>query len=358
MTLEKPTAFISAGALRKNLAVIRDRVAPAEVMTVIKDNAYGHAQDLVLEVLMGEGVTRFGTLDVPSSIRLRERNPEAMIFAWVIDEGDDVDAAIRARIDLGITNIAMLERVAEEARNLHVAALVHLKIDSGLHRAGTLPEQWPALVSRAAALQSSGVIRIVGVWTHLSEASDEQDSRSISLFTHAVDTARSAGIDGAIRHLAASAAAYARADARFDMVRIGAHLYGIGPGAGVGAVDLGLEPVMTLSGPIIDVHRQGSRHYADIAVGGVSGMLSDAAGTVSVAIAGQRYPLVAVKLTHSVIDISAAVNVSIALGDTVTLFGSGKAGEQTVNEWADAMETIGEELVCRVSAHIPRVLTA
>jgi alanine racemase len=196
------------------------------------------------------------------------------------------------------------------------------------------------------------------VWTHLSEASDAEDSRSIDLFTQAVATAQRAGIDGVVRHLAASAAAYLRTDARFDMVRVGAHLYGIGPGDGVGAADLGLEPVMTLSAPIIDVHRQGSRLYADIAVGGVSGLLSEAAGTVSVAIAGERYPLVAVELTHSVIDISADVNDSITPEDTVTLFGPGKAGEQTVNEWADAMGTIGEELVCRVSAHIPRVLTA
>ena len=358
MTLDQPTAFISAGALRKNLTVIRDRVAPAEVMAVIKDNAYGHGQELVLDVLIPEGVTRFGTLDVPSSIQLRERNQEAMIFAWVIDEGDDVAGAIRTRVDLGITNSMMLERVAEEARNLRLSARVHLKIDSGLHRAGTLPEQWPALVSRAAALQNAGIITTVGVWTHLSEASDAEDSCSIDLFTRAVDTARRAGLDGVERHLAASAAAYARTDARFDMVRVGAHLYGIGPGSGTGAADLGLEPVMTLSAPIIDLHRRDSRHYADIALGGVFGLFSDAAGAVSATIAGQRYPLVSVELTRSVIDISAAVNGSIAAGDTVTLFGSGATGEQTVNEWADAIGTIGEELVCRVAAHLPRVLTS
>ena len=376
MTIDRPTVFISADALRHNLKVVRERVAPAVVMTVIKDDAYGHSQELVLEILLGEGVTHLGTLDLPGSMAVRHSAPDAMIFAWVIDCDDDVSGAIHAGIDLGVTDPAMLERVAREARAISATARVHLKLDSGLHRAGTLPEQWAALVARAAELQSDGLISVRGLWTHLSEASEQEDSRSIAQFTTALKTARRAGIVSPVRHLAASAAAFARADARFDMVRVGAFLYGIGPGDGIGPAALGLVPVMTLQAPVVAIVRRDSRVYAEIAIGGAAGILSDAAGAVSVAINSRRFRLIAVEPARTIIDVtgndskpvlphageSTATDVmgrdTVMVGDTVTLFGSGALGEQTLQEWADAMDTIGEELACRVSAAIPRVLSA
>lgn len=361
MKLQKPTAFISAGALLHNLSVVRERVAPAQVMAVIKDDAYGHSQDVVLDILVGAGVARFGTLDLPSSLRLRGRNSEAMIFAWVIDSDDDVASAIRAGIDLAVTDIAMLERVAREAASISGTALVHLKIDSGLHRAGTLPEQWPALLARAAELQRAGVVTIVGLWTHLSEASEAEDSRSIAIFTAAVHTAQQFGIDGVVKHVAASAASFSRDDARYDMVRVGAFLYGIGPGDGIGPAELGLVPVMTLCAPVLALVQRDGKSFAEIALGGATGLLAEAAGAASVAIGHRRYLIDTVGVTRSLIDLSTAdprgtvrVGDTVQVGDTVTLFGSGAAGEPTLQEWADAMGTIGEELVCRVSALIPR----
>lgn len=357
--LQRPTAFISAAAVRHNLKVVRERVAPATVMAVIKDNAYGHSQQLILDLLVSEGVARFGTLDLPSSMAVRRSVPEAMIFAWVIDHDDDVSGAIRAEIDLGVTDPDMLERVAREAHSVSATARVHLKLDSGLHRAGTLPEQWPALMARAAQLQSQGLISVRGLWTHLSEASEQEDSRSIAQFTTALEAARLAGITGAVRHLAASAAAFSRADARFDMVRVGAFLYGIGPGDGIGPAELGLIPVMTVQAPVVALVHRDSRVYAHIDIGGAAGMLSDAAGAAFVAINSQRFRVAAVETTHTIIDVTVSDSLApdVQLGDTVTLFGSGSQGEQTLYEWADAMDTIGEELTCRVSAAIPRVLS-
>ena len=232
---------------------------------------------------------------------------------------------------------------------------MHLKFDSGLHRAGVLPGQWSRFVSRAAELERAGLIEVAGLWTHIAEASDDDDSRAIAEFTRAVDQAAGQGINPRMLHLAASAAAYARADARFDMVRIGAFLYGIAPGGGVGPAELGLRPVMTLQTPVLSVDRDGGGTHAVIGIGGALGLLGDAAGRVSVAIRGERWQVSAVEPTRTSIDVTAH-NSSVAIrpGDTVTLFGDGTSGEAALQEWADAMGTIGEELVTRVSALIPR----
>ena len=345
------TARVSKSAIRENVRLIRDRVSPAQLLAVVKDDGYGHGVDTVVEVMLAEGVTRFGTLELDGAFRVRRRTADATIFAWVFDSGDDLAPAITADIDLGVTDAATLERVAVAAAGAGAAAKVHLKLDTGLHRAGALPAQWDSFAGRAAELERRGVVRVVGLWTHLAEASDDDDSRSIAEFSSAVAAAHAAGLRDVVRHVAASAAAYSREDARFDMVRVGACLYGIAPGSGVGPADLGLRPAMTLQAPVISVRHDGGRTLAELPIGGAAGILADAAGNVSVAIGGRRYPVVAVDPLRALVDVTAG---EIRQHDTATLFGDGTSGEATLQEWADSMGTIGEELVTRLAAWIPR----
>lgn len=348
-------ATISTAALRHNVRLVCDRVSPAELLAVVKDDAYGHGLDSILEVLLDEGVSRFGALDLPGALRVRQRAPEAMVFAWVFDRGDDLVEAVRMRVDLGVTDAGVLERVASAAEVADAGpARIHLKLDTGLHRAGALPGDWAHFVAHAAELERSGQVVVAGLWTHLAEESDGDDSRSIAEYWAGLATAEAHGIRGATRHIAASAASFARADARFDLVRVGAFLYGIAPGNGLGPADLGLRPVMTLRAPLRQLREDGGRMLAEIGVGGASGILADAAGTVAVAIAGNRHPVVAVEPTHVLVDVTGS---DVVVGDTVTLFGDGSAGEPTLQEWADGMGTIGEEIVTRLSAAIPRIIT-
>ena len=65
--------------------------------------------------------------------------------------------------------------VADAAADAGATPRVHLKIDTGLHRNGVRPEDWAAFVARAAELQSAGLIDVVGVWSHIAEASDAED---------------------------------------------------------------------------------------------------------------------------------------------------------------------------------------
>jgi alanine racemase len=345
------TAYVSKSAIARNVRLISQRVSPAQLLAVVKDDGYGHGLETVVDVMLSEGVTRFGTLELDGAFKVRRRTPDATVFAWVFDSGDDLAPAITADIDLGVTDAAILERVADAATGAGRPAKVHLKLDTGLHRAGALPGQWQAFVARAAELERSGTVKVVGLWTHLAEASDDDDSRSIAEFTSAVDAAASAGIRNVVRHVAASAAAYSRDDARFDMVRVGAFLYGIAPGSGIGPADLGLRPVMTLKTPVVSVRADGSRAVAELPIGSAAGILQDAAGNVSVAISGRRYPVLSVEPLRALVDVTAG---GIREHDTATLFGDGASGEATLQEWADGMGTIGEELVTRLAAWIPR----
>ncbi|MHA6694594.1 alanine racemase [Homoserinimonas sp. A520] len=354
MRITEATAFVSVDALRHNVRLLRDRVAPAALLAVVKDDAYGHGVDAAVDVLLDEGVTRFGTLDLPGALSLRRRAPDAMVFAWVFDSGDDLTEAIRAGIDLGVTDEAVLERVATAGAAAGTRARIHLKLDTGLHRAGVLPAEWERFVQRAAALERDGLVKVAGLWTHLAEETDDDDSRSIAEHQSGVSIAEAHGVRDVVVHVAASAASYARADARFDLVRVGAFLYGIAPGGGVGPAELGLRPVMTLRAPIHRIREEDGRVLGELPIGGASGILADAAGNVTVAIGGHRVPVIRVDPSQTLIDVTGR---AAEVGDTVTLFGDGSAGEPTLQEWADGMGTIGEEIVTRLTATIPRVVT-
>ncbi|SEC20084.1 alanine racemase [Paramicrobacterium humi] len=340
-------ARVSRSALVDNARLVADRVSPAALAVVVKDDAYAHGLEEVVGTLRAAGVDRFGALDLATALRVRRLAPAEMIFTWVFGENDDLRAAIDAELDLGVSYPAILERVAEAASALGRPARVHLKIDTGLHRAGVPPREWPAFVERAAILAGQGLIDVVGVWTHISEASWDADSASIHRFHAAIAALEAAGLTPSVRHLAASAASFERADARFDMVRVGAFVYGIAPGDGIGPAQLGLRPALRLTTTVSSVDNRNGARVAMIPVGGVHGLYTDAAGAVDVTISGRRHRVRAVGSTRSEIDVT---GTGIVAGDEVVLFGDGSSGEAVLQEWADAMGTIGEELVIRLAA--------
>jgi alanine racemase len=336
---------VDLGAYRRNLARIRTRVAPAGVMAVIKADSYGHGLLPMANVAVDAGIGWIGALDIATGLRLREGgiHTDVAIFSWLLGPQEDYARAIAAGIDLGVSTIDQLNQIA--AAGAEAPARVHLKIDTGLHRNGADVEHWPALVARALDLGDS--VDTVGVWTHIAEASDREDTDAIERFHEAIGVAQGLGAAFDVRHLAASAASFARADARFDLVRIGAFSYGISPGGGVTAESLGLEPVMTLTAPVFAINES----LAEIAIGAGDGISGWAAGRIGVAINGTRHPVVAVTLDSITVNVGESV---VHRGDSAVIFGPGTRGEPTLQEWGDSLGTIGEEIVTRLSPRIPR----
>jgi len=331
------------------------RVAPAELMVMVKANAYGHGLLPIARAAVDGGVRLLGVLDAESGLALRADGigGQVRLFAWLFGPQEDYRSIIDADIDLGISHLHQLERIA--ASGSGVAARLHLKIDTGLHRNGASEEEWPLLIARALELQFAGIVEIVGAWTHISEASDDDDSDAIARFERAITVAEAIGARFAMRHLAASAAGFAREDARFDVVRVGAFAYGIAPGGGIGPSDMGIEPVMTLTAPVASVREHEGRTLARVAIGFADGLPGHAGGRGELAIRGRRHPIVG---AVGAFGIDADVTGHpISAGDVAVLFGPGGSAEPSLQEWADALGTIGEELVVRVPPEVRREYT-
>ncbi|KQZ04804.1 alanine racemase [Microbacterium sp. Root53] len=336
---------ISRSRLAANIAAVRARIAPAELLMVVKDDAYAHGVDAVAAVAVEEGVRWLGAIDPRSALRAKAvAGDRARVFCWLTLGADEAAATLEAGIELGVGDAGYLERIARVART---TAVVHLKIDTGLHRNGVRREDWPAFTARAAELERAGRIRVAGIWSHIAEASDEEDDVARALFDAAVDTARAAGLDPEVRHLAASAAGWARPEFRYDLVRLGAFCYGIRSADGPEIP--GIAPAATLVARVTAV-RGGD---VEIGVGSLDGLPSSLGGRVDVGTPAGPRALISVGLTTSRV----AGWPDAAPGDDVAVFGPGGAGESSPTTLAEAIGTVGEEPVLRVSPLIPRVVT-
>lgn len=335
---------IDLEAFARNLRTIRERVAPAEHMLVVKDDAYRHGLVPIVRRAVAEGITWIGALDVATGVEARAAaGPDTRIFAWMLDGEADVRDALDADLDLGIGSTELLETVAAVATADDAIAKVHLKIDTGLHRNGVRPEAWPAFVARAAELEVAGVIRVVGIWTHIAEASDAEDDLQRGVYEDAIAAAHAAGLTPELRHLAASAAAFARPDFRYDLVRIGAFAYGIRSTDGPSDAELGITPIGSLRTEVLRV--------ANVAVtvdgGFADGLFSTAARNLGAATPGGKRLVTAVRADTS----SVSPWDGAEAGQSVTLLG-GDADSAT--DLAERIGTIGEEVLLRLSPEVPR----
>ncbi len=173
---------------------------------------------------MAEGVTWIGAFDVETGRAVRAvAGPDVRIFVWLLGGADDLAGGIAADLDLGIGDEALLADLAAH-ETPPSPARVHLKIDTGLHRNGIRPEDWSRALETLSGLVGEGKASFEGLWSHIAEASDADDDDAREIFLAARAAAIDAGLTPRFSHLAASAAGFARAPFREDLVRVGRSL--------------------------------------------------------------------------------------------------------------------------------------
>jgi len=336
---------IDLGAFRHNVATLARLVHPAATMLAVKADAYGHGMLPLATAALEAGASSLAVLEVPAALALRDAGITAPVFAWLHGSHTDFGAAIDAGVDLGISARWQLEAVL--AADRPVPARLHLKIDTGLHRNGASREDWPELVSASVQAQVSGRVTIVGVWSHLADASPEDDAAALEQFREAVSVARALGAEPELLHLAASSAGIRMPQARLGLVRFGIAAYGISPFDDRSGADLGLRPVMTVRAPVLGV----GDGLATVGIGSGHGIHPPAIGAAEALIAGERRRIARLDVDTLAVD---AAGLAVGEGDEVILFGSGDDGEPTAEEWARWAGTIGDEIVARMR-RLPRV---
>lgn len=392
------TARIDTAALIDNARTIAARVAPAQLMAVVKADAYGHSTDIVAPALHAAGLRDFAVATVPEAVALSQLlGPDsgARILCWLFDPAADLTVCTRAGIELGISTPEALEAAIAAGRATGRTQDVHLKLDTGLGRNGLSLPQLDTVIERLRTLaaatgttaratgttrtSASAPVRVTGIMTHFANADIPGDPATVDQL-HRFDTLYGrlqAELPHALRAddlmvtLANSPAALSLDPVPGSHVRAGISLYGISPFEDKTAAQLGLTPVMTLTSRVLNVKDVPAGHgasygltyrcerdtrFALVAGGYGDGLPRIAGNRGEVAIGGRRYPIVGrIAMDQMILDIGPAGDGGqVAIGDEVIIIGDGTTGP-SAEEWADWCETINYEIVTCISARVDRI---
>lgn len=357
-------AEVDLGAMTANARTLLGIAEPAALCAVVKANGYGHGATAVARAALEGGATWLAVALTAEGAELRDAGITAPIL--VLSEPPADEHADIVAFDLTPTvytevGIESLSRTATRALT------VHLKIDTGMHRVGAHPED---AVRLAKSVLSHANLKLGGVWTHCAvadepghPATEQQRER----FDAVLAELAAAGIEVPWVHAANSAGTIDHPELRRDLVRCGIALYGLDPSPAL-AGRVMLRPALRLVARVSHVQRvpkgdavsYGLRRpverdtvVATVPIGyadGVPRRLFDVGAEVLVG--GVRRPLAGVvTMDQLLVDCG---EDAVAPGDEVVLLGEQGAERVGAEEWAAKLGTISYEIVCGISARVPR----
>lgn len=361
---------IDLGAVRDNVAELVALASPAEVLAVVKADAYGHGAVPVARAAIDAGATWLGVALVEEGAELREGGVHAAVL--LLSEpppeaaGEVVDRRLTPVVYTEVGIEALAKAVAD--RGLDVPLPVHLKVDTGMHRVGATPADALWLAERIAQRPE---LRLEGVCTHFAVADEPENpytAEQLERFVDVLAALERKGLRPPIVHAANSAGLLTAPRPYCNLVRAGIAIYGIAPAPElVGRARL--RPALALKARVAHVKTldagarlsyglryelDRSARIATVPIGyadGVPRNLGTAGGEVLVG--GRRHPIAGtITMDQLMVDVG---DEPVVVGDDVVLIGHQGDAEVTAQEWAQRLGTIAYEVVCGIAPRVPRV---
>ncbi|MHB1571109.1 MAG: alanine racemase [Solirubrobacteraceae bacterium] len=363
-------ARVNLAAIERNAASLRSRLAPGvSLCAVVKADASGHGAVQVSRAALAGGASLLAVATAGEASQLRAAQITAPLLVLGALSDEELPEALAAGAEVVAWNERFLGAVAA-ARNGRAASGstvgVHVKLDSGMGRLGTRDAEQALAVARR--IVEDPALRLAGAMTHMATADGDLEfvARQLACFRPFTERLRSAF--GPVRvHAANSAATLREPQAHFDMVRCGIALYGCDP-MNEDPDSAGVEPALELSSYVaaVKLARAGEsagygRRFvapcdtwiATIPIGYADGVRRALSDNCEVLIEGRRLPVVG---TVSMDNITVALGPDpiVAPGARVILIGREGRERLTVEDMARRIATINHEVLCGISARVPR----
>ena len=376
-------AEVDLSAIAHNVRELRRRADPkAKVMAVVKANGYGHGAVEVARTALANGAEWLGVARLPEAIPLREAGfgVPILVFGYTppADAGRLIDYDLRQSVYSPAA--ARAYSAAAGARGKRIR--VHLKVDTGMGRLGMVPAALSGktpghavgedFIREATAIARLPGLDAEGIFTHFA-ASDSADTtyarQQLALFLDVLSALRAAGLEFAVRHAANSAAVIALPESHLDLVRPGIALYGLRPSDEVDLTGISLQPAMALKTRIIHLKSvpagacisYGMTHrtpaptvIATIPAGYADGYRRLLSSRGQMIVHGHRVPVVGrVCMDLTMLDVGTVPDACIE--DEVVIFGRQGNEFISADDLARELGTINYEIVCDLTARVPRV---
>lgn len=361
---------VDLGRIRENVAKLKSLLDKKTLLlAVVKANAYGHGDVAVAKAAVEGGADWLGVARIHEGSALRHAGVSEPILLMAEPPAAAVAAAIEADLVPTLYTELLTRAFSEAAVKSRRTIGVHVKVDTGMHRYGVAPEDAEAFVKSVESFEG---LELQGIWSHFADAGDVLTpftKKQLERFLQVLESLgpRGQGAGGLIRHLANSAGALSLPESHFDMVRTGIAVYGIHPDAsGAGVTDL--EPAMSLKSRVGMVKRLGAGEgisyglryttsaettVVTVPCGYADGLSRALSNKGEILIRGRRHRISGtITMDHFLADVGDA---RVEVGDEVVLLGRQGIEEITAVEIANLLGTIPYEVVCGVSARVPRV---
>jgi alanine racemase len=345
-------ATISVSALRDNYAAAQRAAPQAQVMAIVKANAYGHGVERVTRALAN--AQGFGMVELDAAVAARERGfRRPILLLEGFFEVNELPVIARAGLSTVVHDEEQLAML--ESGKLATPLDIYFKVNTGMNRLGFPPGEVRRNLER---LQKSGMAKSITLMTHFAISEEphgiEEAMRRFDEATQGIDLKRS---------LANSAAIFAHPGSHAAVVRLGIALYGATPFLDRTAGELGLKPAMTLSSKLIAVQElrpgetigYGATFRAEkpmrigvVACGYADGYPRHAPSGTPVVVGGIRTKT-AGRVSMDMITVDLAGIPDARVGTPVVLWGEG----MPVDEVATSARTVGYELLCALAPRVP-----
>lgn len=372
MNLGRPTwADISLPALKHNYLTIKNHLgARAQLMAVVKANAYGHGAVECARALEEINADWFGVALVEEGIELRRAGIARPIFLLGGFWRGQAEAVIERGLTPAVYGLDQAEELNARAGALGRIVNFHLKVDTGMGRLGIRLDE---LSEFARSLGRFDSVKLDGVMTHFAAADSATTAyteRQIARYEEAVKILNDLGFDLLWRHMANSAGIHAYPRSHGNLARAGAAMYGLKRDvltAGIEPFDT--RPVMSLHSRIVMLKTvpagtplgygltfttaRASR-IATLPIGYADGLRRLHSNNGRVLIRGHFVPIVGrVSMDLTIVDVTGVPGVE--LGDEAILIGEENGIRISAEDLAEQIGTISYEIVTGISARVARV---
>ena len=359
---------IDLNRLRRNFQLINlHKPGQLEVLSVVKDEAYGHGALPAARVALGCGARFLALSTIQEAMRLRDAGIRARMLLLGDRQEAELPWCVAHDLTCCVSEPSAAAALGQLAARAGKRVPVHLKINTGMNRYGV---RWDQAASLAAFVASTPSLILEGVLSHFAQ-SDETDKTfallQLTRFQEALDALAQRGLSVEWRHLCNSGGFLDLPQAHFDMVRLGILPLGVFPSAVCRRIP-GIEPVMTVKARIAAIQQlqpgdsvgYGMRYVAPSVrrIGVLPIGYGDGFPRVRnqgfALIHGRRAPIVGGTAMDAVtVDITGLPEAR--LWDEAVLMGRQGEEEISVHEIAKLKNSVSYDVLCGWRARLPRI---
>lgn len=360
--LKRCWAEIDLDAFDSNIEAIRQKCPDKEIIGVVKANAYGHSDMICAKEMYRMGIHNFAVSNIHEADRLRKiiENNDCLLLVFGYIREEDFHKIEELNVTVTAGSVEFAERLSRYAQEKNIRIKAHIAFDTGMSRVGVSTREE---ADKIIALPN---LDITGMYSHfaVSDETDENDTEyTKKQYKKLLELSEGYGVP---LHCQNSGAVCFHSDMKSDFIRPGLMPYGYLPNTEAEPA-LKLKQIMTLKSVIDQIKLipkntdigYGRTYTTDrdqliaiVPVGYADGYSRALSNVGKVAVGGVLCPIRGrICMDQMMVDITEA---NAKIGDEVILY-SGDYEETSIDYIAKLLGTISYEVICDVSARVPKV---